>query len=185
VIRLLLLVIGFSAILAAHDFSQSESTLTLDGPTVNVQLRLNLLDFPGVDANGNGVVSYEELDAAIERVFAAVKEHYVLGAPDAPLRILVERYEIVDDHVLQMGVRYDFAAEVHQLDVTSTLDVLFGPMHQHIVTTRLSGETSRTVLDAGNRRAHLDRSRITPWRIAAVMGAVFGITLLAWFRRRR
>ena len=184
-IRRLLLVIGFSASLAAHDFSQSESTLTLDGAAVHVQLRLNLLEFPGVDANGNLAVSYEELDGAIERVVAAVKEHYVLGAPEAPLRILVERHEIVDDHVLQMSVRYDFAGEVHQLEVTSTLDLLFGPTHQHIVTTRLNGETSRTVLDAGNRRAHLDRSRITPWRIAAVIGAVFAIGLLAWFRRRR
>ena len=184
-IRLLLLVVGCSAILAAHDFSQSESTLALDGASVNVRLRLNLLEFPGVDRNGNGAVSYEELDAAIERVVAAVKEHYVLGAPDAPLRVLVERHEIVDDHVLQMSVRYDFARDVRQLDVTSTLDVLFGPMHQHIVTTRLHGETSRTVLDAGNRRAHLDRSRITPWRIAAAIGAVFVIGLLAWFRRRR
>jgi len=185
VIRTLLLVIGFSAILAAHDFSQSESTLALDGSTVHAQLRFNLLEFPRVDADGNGVVSYEELDAAIERVFAAVKEHYVLGAPDAPLRVLVERHEIVDEHVLQMGVRYDFAGAVNQLDVTSTLDVLFGPMHQHIVTARLTGETSRTVLDTGNRRAHLDRSRITAWRIAAVLGAVFAIGLLAWFRRRR
>ena len=130
-------------------------------------------------------MSYEELDAAIERVVASVKEHYVLGAPGAPLRILVERHEIVDDHVIDMQVRYDFAGDVRQLDVTSTFDTLFGSMHQHILRTRLAGETSRTVLDAANRRAHLDRSRITRWRVAAVIGAVLGIALLAWFRRRR
>ena len=183
--RSLPLIVVFSVIVAAHDFSQSESTLTIDGPTVTVRLRLNLLELPGVDANANGVVSYEELDAAIERIFASVKEHYVLGAPGAPRRVLVERHEIADEHVLEMQVRYEFAGDVGQLDVTSTLDALLGPTHQHILTTRLDGETSRTILDAGNRRAHLDRSRITLWRVAAVIGAAFGIALLAWFRRRR
>ena len=183
--RSLLLIVGFSAILAAHEFSQSESTLTIDGRSVNVRLRLNLLEFPGVDADASGVVSYEELDRAIERVFAAVKEHYVLGAPAPPLRVSVERHDIVDDHVLQMDVRYDFADDVNQLDVTSTFEMLLGPMHQHILTTRLNGETSRAVLDAGNRRAHLDRSRVTPWRIAAMIGAAFVIALLGWFRLRR
>lgn len=180
-----LVALVFSVALTAHDFSQSESTLTIDGSTVSVQLRLNLLEFPGVDANGNGVVSYDELDAGIERVFAAVKEHYVLGAPGSPVRILVERHDIVDDHVLQMDVRYDFAADVAGLDVTSTLDALLGPMHQHMLTTRLNGETTRAVLDADNRRVHLDRSRITRGRIAAVLGALVAIVLLAWFRRRR
>ena len=66
--RGILVALVFSVVLTAHDFSQSESTLTIDGSTVVVQLRLNLLEFPGIDANGNGVISYEELDAGIERV---------------------------------------------------------------------------------------------------------------------
>jgi len=173
------------AIVSGHDFSQSESTLTIDGPSVKARLNLNLLELPYVDTSRNGVVSYEELDAAIERVFGAVKQHYVLGAPDPPLRALVERSEIIEDHVLQMDVRYDFSHEVGELDVTSTLDALFGPTHQHFLTARLAGETSRTVLDAANGRVHLDRSRVTPGRIAAMIGAVLGIALLAWLRRRR
>lgn len=159
--------------------------LSIDGSTVNVRLSLNLLELPYVDANGNAVVSYDELDAAIDRVFAAVKEHYVLGAPEPPLRTVVERHQIVEDHVLQMDVRYDFPHAVTQLEVTSTLDALLGPTHQHLLSARLDGETSRAVLDAGNRQVHLDASRVTRWRIAAGAGAALAIALLAWFRRRR
>jgi hypothetical protein len=177
--------LAWAALVSAHEFSQSESTLTIDRSSVNARLSLNLLEFPFVDANGNGVVSYEELDAAIDRVFAAVKEHYAIGAPEAPLRTLVERHEIVEDHVLRMDVRYDFSHDVKTLDVTSTLDALLGPTHQHILTASINGETSRAVLDAGNRRAHLDGSRITLWRIAAMAGAVGALVLLAWFRRGR
>ena len=100
------------------------------------------------------------------------------GPPAADADLGLVYLHLVDDHVLEMKVRYDFAADVHRLDVTSTLDALLGPMHQHILTTRLNGETSRTVLDAGHRRAHLDRSRITLWRVAAVVGAAFAIALL-------
>lgn len=180
-----LLVVGLSAIVVAHDFSQSEATLTIAGRAVNVLLRVNLLEFPAVDADGNGVVSYEELDRAIEPVFAAVKAHYVLAAPGPPVRVNVERHDIVDEHVLQLDVRYDFGEAINELDVTSTLDQLLGPMHQHILTARLNGDTSRVILDAGNRRTHLDRSRVTWWRIGAVTGAALVIARLAWFRRRR
>jgi hypothetical protein len=182
---LVLLVVATCATVYAHDFSQSESTLTIDGSAVRVQLSLNLLDLPYVDSNGNGVVSYEELDATIERVFAAVKTHYVLGAPGSPLRTALEHQEIVEDHVLRMDLRYDFADDVRQIDVTSTLDAMLGPMHQHFLTANIDSETMRTVLDAGNRQVRFDRSRILEWRIGVLVAAGFAIALLAWFRRRR
>jgi hypothetical protein len=181
----LLLILPLCAMLAAHEFSQSESALVVDGPSVTARIDLNLLEFPDVDADRNGIVSYEELDAAIERIFAALKQHYVLGAPEAPVRILAERHEIVDEHVLQINVRFSFAHDVRRLDVTSTLDALFGPMHQHFVTATMAGEAGRTVLDAGNPHVSFDQSRVIFRRTATVVGAVLVIAGLVWFRRRR
>jgi len=98
---------------------------------------------------------------------------------------VVERHQIVEDHVLRMDVRYGFAHEVRRLDVTSTLDALFGPMHQHFVTATMAGEIGRTVLDAGNPRVSFDQSRVIFRRAATVVGAVLVIAGLVWFRRRR
>ncbi len=181
----LALTLVFGVALTAHDFSQSESVVTTDGPTVRVRFSLNLLELPDVDTSRNGVVSYEELDAAIERVFAAVKANYVVGGPDAPKRTMVERQEIVDEHVLRMDLRFDFDHAVRQLDVTSTLDALLGPTHQHFLTANIAGESARTVLDATSRRAHFDRARVVAWQIAAVAAAVLGLALMAWLRRPR
>jgi hypothetical protein len=181
----LLLILPLCAMLAAHEFSQSESALVVDGRSVTARIDLNLLEFPDVDADRSGIVSYEELDRAIERVVAAVKEHFVLGAPEPPADFVVERHEIVEDHVLRMDVRYGFAHDVRRLDVTSTLDALFGPMHQHFVTATMAGEIGRTVLDAGNSRVSFDQSRVIFRRAATVIGAVLVLAGLVWFRRRR
>jgi hypothetical protein len=181
----LLLIVLSGASLSAHDFSQSESVVTTDGPMVKVRISLNLLELPDVDTSRNGVVSYEELDAAIERVFDVVRTHYVVGAPDAPTRTSVERHGIADEHVLTMDVRYDFGHDVRRLDVTSTLDEVLGPTHQHFLTANIAGESARAVLDAANRRAHFDRARVVVWQIAAVGVAVLGLALMAWLRRVR
>src|SRR6185436_15288913 len=85
----LLLIVPLCAMLSAHEFSQSESALVVDGRSVTARIDLNLLEFPDVDADRSGIVSYEELDRAIERVVAAVKEHFVLGAPEPPSAFVV------------------------------------------------------------------------------------------------
>ena len=72
----------FASAVRAHDFSQSESAIEIDGAIVRVRIGVNLLEMPGVDANGDQRVSYDELDESIERVFAAIKEHLTLRAPE-------------------------------------------------------------------------------------------------------
>jgi hypothetical protein len=179
-----LLVIALTTVVTAHDFSQSESLLEVAGSTVRARIRINLLEIEDVDANVDQRVSYDELDRSIERVFAAIKEHFVLRAPDAPDQIVAERYEIGDDHVLQIDVAYTFSERVRRLELTSRFDVLFAPGHQHLAAVSTGGETMRAVLDRSNRTVTVDLARVTAGRVAAVMLAGLGLLFVAWYRLR-
>jgi hypothetical protein len=119
------------------------------GREVAGTLIVDLLPIAGVDANGNGVVTYDELDRSIASVFAAVKEHYVVTAfQDAP-RIVLARYELVDDHAVRLELAYTFPARVSRLEVTSTLDRLAKrPDHQHLVRSYFSDTRRDAVLTA-------------------------------------
>lgn len=171
-------VAALAVVTSAHDFSSSESVLAIDGPTVRSRVSINLLELPGVDTNGDGRISYDELDKAIERVFGAIKEHYRLAAPDPPSAIVADRSDVVDDHVLQMDIRYSFGHTVDRLEVTSTFDRLLGARHQHLTSMKIDGEFRRDVLDASHPSTHFDARRVTTARIAIV--AVAGLGLLAW-----
>ena len=168
----------------AHEFSQSDSTLEFDGAAIRVRFRINLLEVKEVDANGDGRVSYDELDRSIERVFAAIKDHYTIGAPEPAGQIVAEKYQIADDHVLQIEIRHTFDADVRRLDITATLDALLGPAHQHLVTAGVNGELRRAVLDASNRRVTFETGRVTAGRIIAVVIAALGLLALAAYRLR-
>src|SRR2546422_634208 len=63
-----------------HDISRSESLIEVHGREVDVVLRLDLLALRYVDANGDDRVSYDELDNAIDRIYADVRRHYILGS---------------------------------------------------------------------------------------------------------
>ena len=123
----------------AHDVSRSESTITIDEATVRIRFAINLLELSGVDANGDERVSYDELDARIEEVFAAIKQHFELRAPDPPERVVMERHRIVEDHMLQADLEYRFADDVRELAVGSSLDTVTGPSHLHHVRAEESG----------------------------------------------
>jgi hypothetical protein len=168
----------------AHEFSQSESTIEFDGATIRLRFSLNLLELKDVDANGDQRVSYDEIDRSIERVFAAVKEHYTLDAPEPAERIVAEKYQIADDHVLQIEIRQTFGADVSRLEVTSSLDALLGLTHQHLVTAIVDGEPWRAVLDASNRSVTFETGRVTVGRVLTVVIAALGLLALVVYRMR-
>ena len=172
-------------VLNAHDFSQSESRLEFAGNDVRVQLRLNLLELKDVDRNVDRRVSYDELDQAIEQVFATIKSHYVVAAEAEPSRISAEKFQIVDDHVLQIDIRYAFDRRVRHLDVTSRFDAVLGPAHQHFATAVVNGERRRSVLDSANRTMTIETGRVTVGRVAVVVGAALGLALLGAYRLRQ
>jgi len=169
---------------SAHEFSASESVLSVDGAIVRSRLSLNALELPDVDANGDQRISYDELDRAIDRIFKTIKEHYAVAAPDPPSAIVAERSEIVDDHVLQIDIRYTFAHRVGQLTLSSTLDRLLGGTHQHVASMKIDGDIQRAVLDAAHRSVQFDVRRFTPGRVAMVLLAALVLIALALSRSR-
>ena len=166
----------------AHDLSRSESTIAIAGPDAHVRLSLNLLALSGVDANSDTRVSYEEMDKAIERVFALIKTHYNLRAPEPPTAIVAERYDVTDDHVLQISIKYTFDRSIRRLDLTSTLDAIAGADHQHAASATIDGAVQRSLLDGSQRTASFYVNGISIGRVAAAAGA--GLVLLALALRR-
>jgi HupE / UreJ protein len=170
-----------STALVAHDISRSESTLAVHGRQIEATLTLNLLDFhelPNIDRNRDGSVSYEELDESITALYAAVRQHYRVRAPDAAVQTTVERYTFVGPNRIRLDLRYSFAAEITSIAVESTLDRITQPDHRHLTTITVGGAVQDAVLDAATptvvfeagRRAYLR----TAWTLfRAGVGQVF------------
>ncbi len=134
----------------AHDVSQSDSKIEIHGHEVHVTFRLNLLELGYVDTNGDGLISYDELDNSIARVYAAVKQHYLLHGPDLPIQVTLEKYSVVEGHVVDMELDYQFANDVTKLQVTSTLHQITQPTHEHLTSANLNGTVHEAVLNAAN-----------------------------------
>jgi HupE/UreJ protein len=162
VLLLAVLVIAAPARVHGHDVSRSESRLEVHGTEVAGTLTLDLVEFPGVDVNGDGFVSYEELDRAIDRVYAALKGHFVVGDPGPPVRTRVERYEIVENHLLRLDVRYAFERPLSAITVESTLHQITRPDHRHLISVRFGDDVQESVLGAGAERAVFDRTAAHP-----------------------
>lgn len=132
----------------AHEFSRSESRLTVDGREIREVFVLDLLELPWTDHDRSGRISYDELDEDIERLVQLVKEHYQLRGPGAPTSTTVDRYTLIDEHVLEMELRHLFATEVSSLTLTSTLPQVTRPDHRHLISLTLRGTTHQAILNA-------------------------------------
>jgi hypothetical protein len=166
----------------AHELSRSESTLSIADATVRAQFSINLLEFPGVDVNQDGRVSDDELDARIEDVFSVIKQHFILAAPGSPARVVMQRQQIVDDHVLQADLVYTFVRPVRELRVESTLERATSPGHIHHVRADIGGEAFQALLTPGNRTTTLLVGGITIGRIVIVLLAMGGLAALIALR---
>jgi hydrogenase/urease accessory protein HupE len=132
----------------AHDLARSESRLEVRGSVIEGWHLFDLLEFGGVDTNGDGSISYDELDAAIPAVYNAIKEHLIVRGPEAPIRTEVRKYSVQDGHVLRLDMAYIFASPVTSPAVMSTLSLVTRPEHLHFVSLNIGGEIQQAVLDA-------------------------------------
>lgn len=139
---------AFSAPALAHDLYRGESRIVIQGREVRDTLTLNLLDFPGVDQNGDKVVTKEEFDQSFDRIYEIFQQHYFLRSNGPPLRVTREHYEVFQDHVLSLELLYVFPQQVIALEVHSTLNQLLGPTYVHLVTVVLNGKVQEGILDA-------------------------------------
>ena len=169
--------------LFAHDLAKSESRLEVNGNEIHAVLIVDLLAFSGVDGDGNGRISYEELDRSIASVFAGVKEHFVVRSSGDAARIVMTRHELLDEHTLRMELAYTFPSKLSRLEVTSTLDRLAGrPDHQHFTTVMMSGRRQDAVLNASNHRAVFEHRFWTTTSLALTLAAVAIIGgRIGWF----
>jgi hypothetical protein len=166
----------------AHEVSRSESTLLITEATVRAQFAINLLEFRGVDANGDERVSYDELDARIEEVFTVITQHFVLTTPDRPTRVVLQRQQIVEDHVLQADLVYTFDRPVRELRLESTLDAVTTPDHVHHARTTIAGDRYEALLTPQHRTATFLIGGISIGRIAVVLLALLGIAAVIALR---
>ncbi len=150
--------------LAAHDLYRSESRLVVNGREVKATLTFDLLDFPGVDANGDKIVSPQEYSAAFDRVYAAILQRYTLSSSGPPVRVTRDSDELFDEHVLLLRLSYVFPQQVLALQMTSNLPDLLGPAHVHLATVSLSGRLQEQILDGRNRTAFFTQSSGKWWQ---------------------
>jgi hypothetical protein len=162
---------SLAGICTAHDFSRSESRVEVHGREVRVALSLNLLELADVDTNGDGAISYDELDRAIDGIYSHIKQHYILADPNPPSQVMLQHYGISMGHVLDAQLLYVFAEDVRQLSVTSTLDQIVRhqlgqPGHRHLISVRFDGESGEAVLDPAHPTA-VFRSSSSSWKTFA------------------
>jgi hydrogenase/urease accessory protein HupE len=148
----------------AHDLYRSESRLIARGREVSAHLTFNLLDFHGVDANGDKVVSSEEFAQAFDRVYAAILANYTLSSSGPAVRITRDKYGIFDEHVLSLDLTYVFPQQVLALQMTSTLPDVLGPGHVHLASVMLNGRLQEQILDKGHRTAFFTQTSGTRWQ---------------------
>ncbi len=148
-----LLLAGLVPPAVAHDLYRSESRLQVRGREVRAAFTFNLLDFPGVDQNGDKRVSQEEFDAAFDRVYASILQHYSLDSSGPPSRITRDHDRLFDEHVLDLGLTYTFPQDVLGLKVHSTLTEVLGKGHIHLVTFILNGRVQEAILTDGHEDA--------------------------------
>jgi len=152
-----LLAAGLAAVVPglAHDMARSESRIEVRGREVRAVLLMNLSELrePALPFDDTGRITISDLDGKIGRIYEAVKRHYVVRDPDAPVRTALERYVLIDGHVARLDMLYVFANDVNALTVTSTLFQIMAPGHQHLLTVTLNGTLHESVLNASSQTA--------------------------------
>jgi hydrogenase/urease accessory protein HupE len=160
----LLLAWAHGAPLSAHDLYRSESRLEVRGREVHAAFTFNLLDFPGVAPSGAKQVTQQEFDAAFERVYATILQHYSLDSSGPPSRLTRNRYRLFDDHVLDLDLTYTFPQDVLGLKVRSTLPEVLGQSHIHLVTFILNRRVQEAILVSGHPEAFFTQTSGSNWQ---------------------
>lgn len=159
----LLLLTAATALVQAHDVSRSQSRLDVRGVEIQGSVTLDLVEFPWIDVNHDAVISYDELEPAIERIYAALTAHFFVGGPEPPIRTRVTRYEILEDHLLRLDVHYTFERPPTRVKVTSTLHEITRPDHYHLISVRFGDDLQESVLGSGADSMVFDRTSDHPY----------------------
>jgi len=156
--------LGVSLPACAHDLFRSESRLVVQRRDVNTSFTFNLLDFPGVDQDGDKQISPQEFDQSLERVYTAIVRYYALDSNGPPARLNRQKAEVVDEHVLLLAVQYVFPQDVLAIRVNSALPDVLGSTHVHLTTVILNSRIQEGILDNGTRSAFFSPDTGSHWQ---------------------
>jgi len=133
----------------AHPMSHSLSRVAVTATQVRVTLTIDLLEVAGVDRNGDARITFDELDASIERLYALVSGHYTVAASAPPTRVTLESYAIVENgHIGRFDLLHAFANEPDALTITSALHLMTAPEHRHLTSVVRDHDRQEALLDA-------------------------------------
>jgi hypothetical protein len=141
----------------AHDVSRSESKVEIGGREVRVLFTLNpeQLKSPVVPAH---------VPDEIRSIWESVQQHYEVRSPAAPVRVDLEKYEMLANYLLQMTARYEFATDVKEIRITSTIDQIMQPGHEHLMSVRLNGTLHEAILNAQSPSVSFSGVQATKWQ---------------------
>ncbi len=139
----------------AHNVSQSDSKIQIQGREVRVVLTLNQKELQGDAAVAGGGVG---------PVWEAVRKHFLVTDPAAPVETKLEKYSFPGGSLLRFEILYLFAQDVTTLNVDSTLYEIMPAGHEHLMSVRLNGVLHEAILDAKTARATFTGVKATNWR---------------------
>jgi hypothetical protein len=168
---LALLLALYAAPALAHKPSDSYLTLTVAGRQVDAQWDIALRDLDmaiGLDADGNGELTWNEVRARHGDIAAYALSRLTLALPDGGTCPLVVQAHLLDDHsdgaYAVLKLRALCPAEVSTLDVDYRLLFDIDPQHKGLLRLEHGAVTSTAIFTPDSARQALAVSGASRWR---------------------
>lgn len=173
--RLLASLLALAALLwapgaQAHKASDSYLNLTVEGARIEGRWDIALRDLElavGLDADGDGALTWDEVRARHGAIAAYALTHLKLsaGGADCPLQVT---QQLVDSHTdgayTVLMLQGACAAPVETLAVGYTLLAELDPQHRGLLALRHGAATSSAILGPDNARPQLQLAESSGWR---------------------
>jgi hypothetical protein len=166
---LALLLLGFAANVQAHVASNSFLTVRLDGAHADGALELAVRDAEiavGLDANGDGKVTWGEVRAAQGALLAYLGRHLELAGPDGRCALhfgVLRINERVDGNYLWQPFTADCAGAMRQLTITYRVLDEEDPSHRGLLTLTAQGVAQTAVLGGARPVQSFDLRHPSQW----------------------
>lgn len=154
----------------AHKASDSYLNLTVEGARIEGRWDIALRDLElavGLDADGDGALTWDEVRARHGAIAAYALTHLKLsaGGADCPLQVT---QQLVDSHTdgayTVLMLQGACAAPVETLAVGYTLLAELDPQHRGLLALRHGAATSSAILGPDNARPQLQLAEPSGWR---------------------
>lgn len=178
--RVLLVIPAILCVMAqdalAHKLNTSYANLVVRADTLMLRLRIDDFDMEqlGLDANGDGTLFYEEMQAGLPQIVDFAGEHFSIGINGERLALEAGGTDISPDNkgnmfaVLYFGAALEAVPE--QLDVDVDFFTAFGEEHKCIAKVLMPGkplEQAVFAADSARQSFYAEREK-SLWEQAAV-----------------